>query len=141
VAVTPDDRLAISASWDKTLKVWDLHSGQVLATFIAESAVCACAAAPDRETIVAGEASGRIHFLRLEGVVPEAPLVTAWASPGDVGAAIGCPRCRTWSAVQRSSLGQPVTCPLCGHALQLNPFVIEADWRPVAKAWKTDPGE
>ena len=32
VAVTPDGRRAISASDDKTLRVWDLESGQSLRT-------------------------------------------------------------------------------------------------------------
>jgi WD40 repeat protein len=32
VAVTPDGRLAISASNDKTLKVWNLKSGRELRT-------------------------------------------------------------------------------------------------------------
>ena len=32
MAVTPDGQCCISASNDKTLKVWDLHSGGVLQT-------------------------------------------------------------------------------------------------------------
>ena len=31
VAVTPDGKRAVSASWDKTLKVWDLETGRVCA--------------------------------------------------------------------------------------------------------------
>jgi hypothetical protein len=30
----------------------------------------ACAVGPDRRTIVAGDCSGRVHFLRLEGIAP-----------------------------------------------------------------------
>lgn len=97
----------------------------------------ACAAAPAGVTVLAGDTTGHVHFLRLEGVVPGPPWVTAWAPPDDESLAIGCPRCCTWSAVPRSSLGHQVTCPHCGQALQLNPFVIEADWRPIAKAWKS----
>jgi WD40 repeat protein len=68
VALTPDGQYAISASNDNTLRVWDLKSGRVIARFIGDSALNFCTIAPDGVTIVAGEASGRVHFLRLEGV-------------------------------------------------------------------------
>jgi WD40 repeat protein len=66
VAVTPDGRRVVSASADRTLKVWGLESGKLVATFSGDGEIAACAVAPDG-TIVAGEASGRVHFLRLEG--------------------------------------------------------------------------
>lgn len=68
VAVIPDDKWVISASDDNTLKVWDLKSREVIASFSGDSALECCAVVPDGVTIVAGEASGRVHFLRLEGV-------------------------------------------------------------------------
>ena len=64
--MTPDGRQAISASEDKTLKVWDLATGHYIATLQAGEALNACAVVPDGVTIVAGGASGRVHFLRLE---------------------------------------------------------------------------
>ena len=57
---------AISVSDDNTLKVWDLLSRKVVASFRGDSALKACAIAPDGVTIVAAEASGQVHFLRLE---------------------------------------------------------------------------
>jgi len=68
VAVTSDSKRVISSSWDTTLKVWDLSSGEVIASFTGERALECCAVAPDGVTIIAGEASGRVHFLQLEGV-------------------------------------------------------------------------
>ncbi|MDZ8226403.1 WD40 repeat domain-containing protein, partial [Nostoc sp. ChiVER01] len=68
VAVTPNGQQLISASLDSTLKVWNLATGEVIATFTGESFINCCAVAPDRMTIVAGEQSGRVHFLRLEGM-------------------------------------------------------------------------
>jgi WD40 repeat protein len=72
LAMTPGGKSVVSASNDATLKVWDLESGACLCTFTAESAVYCCAVASDSCTIVAGEHSGRVHFLRL--VLPDDPL-------------------------------------------------------------------
>jgi WD40 repeat protein len=68
VAVTPNGQQMISASDDKTLKVWNLATGDVIATFTGESSILCCAVTPDGTTIVAGKRSGRVHFLRLVGI-------------------------------------------------------------------------
>jgi hypothetical protein len=65
VAVSADGRRAVSASWDKTLKVWDVGSGHVEAAFTCDSAAQCCAFDGGR-TIVADDAAGRVHFLFLE---------------------------------------------------------------------------
>lgn len=72
VAVTPNGRWVVSGSSDHTAKVWDLKKAFCLCTFTADSAVESCAVAPDSRTIVVGEQSGRIHFLRL--VLPDDPI-------------------------------------------------------------------
>ncbi|MEH2209672.1 WD40 repeat domain-containing protein, partial [Nostoc sp.] len=71
VAVTPNGQQVISASLDKTLKVWNLATGEVIATFAGEGSINCCPVAPDGMTIVAGDSSGRMHFLRLEGMREE----------------------------------------------------------------------
>jgi WD40 repeat protein len=68
IALTPNNQQVLCVSNDHTLKVRDLHSGEVIANFIGESELTACAIAPDGVTVAVGEASGRVHFLRLEGV-------------------------------------------------------------------------
>jgi WD40 repeat protein len=68
VAITPDGKQAVSASWYNTLKLWDLATGEVVASFGGDGALRSCAIAPDGVTVVAGEWSGRVHFLRLEGL-------------------------------------------------------------------------
>ena len=65
VVVTPDGRRAVSASDDRTLKVWEIESGASIATFSCEASVRCCAFASDT-TIVAGDQSGRVHLLVLE---------------------------------------------------------------------------
>ena len=62
-------QLAVSASDDGTLKVWNLKTRQAIARFVGESEFTCCAIAPSGTHILAGELSGRMHFLGLEGVV------------------------------------------------------------------------
>jgi WD40 repeat protein len=66
VAVTPDGKRAVSASRDQTLKVWELETGNEIATFTADAPLCSLADGPDGRIIVAGDQSGRVHFLSLE---------------------------------------------------------------------------
>jgi WD40 repeat protein len=66
IAVTPDGKTVISGSLDKTIKIWDLATRKEIATFTGESPILCCAVAADGVTIVAGEESGRVHFLRLQ---------------------------------------------------------------------------
>ena len=63
-----DGLRAVSVSWDDTLIVWNLQEGTRIAEFTGESRLLACTILPDGKTIVAGERSGRIHFLKLEGL-------------------------------------------------------------------------
>jgi len=91
--------------------------------------VSSCAVAPDQLTIVAGDEGGRVYFLRLENVTPGPPAIAA-------PPAFGCLHCRVWSEVPASALGTELPCPNCGKPVKLNEFVIEADWRPVAAAWR-----
>ena len=66
VSVTPDGLKAVSASYDNTLKLWDLETGREIYTFSGDSPIYCCAVSPDGLTIVAGDSSGKVHFLRLE---------------------------------------------------------------------------
>jgi WD40 repeat protein len=68
VDLAPDGKTAISASRDNTLKIWDLLSGKEIASFSGEGGFKGCAISPDGVSVVAGDALGRVHFLRLEKV-------------------------------------------------------------------------
>jgi WD40 repeat protein len=68
VAISPDGRYAVSTSFGGRLGVCGLLSRGRVAAFTGEAGLPGCAIAPDGRTIVAGETSGRIHFLRLEGI-------------------------------------------------------------------------
>jgi WD40 repeat protein len=61
-AFSPDGKLIVSASYDRTLKVWDAETGQTLATFFADGPMFCCMIYG--EMIAAGGARG-VYFLRL----------------------------------------------------------------------------
>ena len=61
VVISPDGRQIISYSRDHSVIVWDLTTGKMLCRFIGESPITAIAVTGN--TLLAGEESGRIHFL------------------------------------------------------------------------------
>jgi WD40 repeat protein len=74
VALAPDGRTALSSSCDHTLRLWDLHTGACLDAFTGDGGfMLACALTLDGRTSVAGDASGRVYFLRLENCPPDRP--------------------------------------------------------------------
>jgi WD40 repeat protein len=66
LGITPDTTRVVSASEDGTIRVWRLDDGRQTAAFYGESPLRALVVTDDL-TIIAGEASGRIHVLALEG--------------------------------------------------------------------------
>jgi len=44
MAITPNGRTAVSGSYDRTVRVWDLANGQILAKFHADNSVTSRAA-------------------------------------------------------------------------------------------------
>jgi len=69
-AVTPDGQRAISACYDNTVKMWELETGEVLATFACDAVANCCAFSDPLELIVADDAGGYVHFLHLEEPKP-----------------------------------------------------------------------
>ncbi len=67
LAMMPEGNGFLSASRDSSVMVWDLEDGGAIARYTGESSMEACVAAPDGRTIVAGDVSGFVHVLRLEG--------------------------------------------------------------------------
>lgn len=65
IVLTPDNCRAVSVSNDHTLTLWDIVQGHACANFTADRPLIACSVSPDGSLIVAGDESGRMHFLRL----------------------------------------------------------------------------
>jgi WD40 repeat protein len=69
LAMLPDGRLA-SGSGDRTIKLWDPAAGEPGSSqllFVADAAITALAFLSAASILVAGDASGRLHWLRLPG--------------------------------------------------------------------------
>ena len=65
LALDRQGQYIVSASDDFTLRVWSLTIRRLLATYTGDSPMHACAVG-DGGTIIAGDQTGRLHFLRLE---------------------------------------------------------------------------
>ena len=67
VAVTPDGKRAVSASWDHTLKVWDLETGREMRTLEGHSGwVAGVAVTPDGKRAVSASVDGTLKLWDLE---------------------------------------------------------------------------
>ena len=67
-ALLPNGQHILSASRGQTLKLWNIATGNCLLTLYGDSAFCCCAISTDGRTVVAGDGTGGVYFLRLEGL-------------------------------------------------------------------------
>jgi WD40 repeat protein/nucleoside phosphorylase len=65
-AVTPEGQRVVSASYDKTLKVWDLETGALLATLEHAGGVTACEVTPDGRRVVSASGDRTLKVWDLE---------------------------------------------------------------------------
>lgn len=131
---SPDGRMIAAAGGGERLAVWDLAHLTLVCEQETDGRVLSVVWRQDSRGLVVSGGLGRVQFLQLENVVAGPPAVTAWTWDGRC--AYGCPLCRTWSETAPAP-GSEVRCPQCDMRLALNPTTVEADWKPVADAWRS----
>jgi WD40 repeat protein len=153
-AVTPDGRRLISASRDKTLRVWDLHSGEMLAVLRGhEEEVRSCAVMPNGRRIVSASSDTTLKIWDLETGQALATLtghqrrVLACAITSDGRRIVSASSDRTlriWDAGTGEALAT-----LVGHEDEVRHCAVTPDDRRIVstspdgslKVWSMDTGE
>jgi guanine nucleotide-binding protein subunit beta-2-like 1 protein len=68
VALANTAEFALSASWDKALRLWNLKSGQCITKFLGHSKdVLTCAFSPDNRHIISGGRDGKLNVWNVKG--------------------------------------------------------------------------
>jgi len=67
VAFVPGHSAIVSGGGDRTIRLWNTDSEVPLSTLTLDSPVRSCAVGPGL-TVMAGDASGGVHFLRIDGL-------------------------------------------------------------------------
>jgi hypothetical protein len=90
-AFSTDRRLALSASNDCTLRLWDLTSGCEVARYVADAAMHWCAFSPGGTRLVSRDSYDTVHFLTIVGLEgPDVPdALTTPAEPAGTRASVG----------------------------------------------------
>jgi len=110
VVISSDGQFALSGSWDGTLRLWDLNTGNTTRRFIGHTKdVLSVAFSVDNRQIVSGSRDRTIKL---------------WNTLGECKYTIGEPEGHTeWVSCVRFS---PVTA---------NPIIVSAGWDKVVKVW------
>ncbi|HEX8702299.1 MAG TPA: AAA family ATPase, partial [Myxococcaceae bacterium] len=153
-ALTPDGRRVVSASRDRTLKLWDLETGKELATLEGHGdAVSGCAVTPDRRHVVSASRDRTLKVWDLEtgqervtlkghsapvtgcAVTPDGQRVVSASEDGTL---------KTWELASGRELAtlEGHGAPVMGCAVTPDGRrVVSASWDRTLKVWELETGQ
>jgi WD40 repeat protein len=67
MALSPDERTLVTASFDNTIRWWDVANGRELRRRQFDSLIMTVAFSPDRRWLVASTGSGSIYLMHADG--------------------------------------------------------------------------
>lgn len=76
ISVAPDGKIAVSGSYDKTLRVWDIESGECIAIYQAKEPISLVSEISANGYFAYGTDSGEVIFLRLHNIQMGPPITT-----------------------------------------------------------------
>ncbi|HUE97005.1 MAG TPA: WD40 repeat domain-containing protein [Longimicrobiaceae bacterium] len=131
---SPDGRLV--ASRGRALRIRSSESGGLVAAYVLAAEIKDHAWHPCGAGLALAASPRGLLLFALENLVRGPLAVTCRVAPADRRHGFPCPACRTWTEAREDDLGSTLPCPGCGQPIRLNPFVMLADWPPLAERWR-----
>ncbi len=66
--ISPDGQYLVSVAEDKILKLWNIKTGQMIATYYFDFYAMKCCFSPDGNFILVGDRNGHLHYLKILNV-------------------------------------------------------------------------
>jgi WD40 repeat protein len=124
-AFSPDGRFIISASKDKSVRIWNIATGEEMANLPLPGSLTSLGLHTFTPRAVCGDRGGAVYRFELAGLTYGPIIITA--ARGEQGIEALCPACQNRFQIEKESLDNDITCPYggCNTQLKINPFVIQ----------------
>lgn len=76
MSITPDGKRAVSGSYDKTLRVWDIDDGRYLAIYLSNSPINNLSGMSVHGRLAFGTSTGEVILFKLHNFPMDVPIVT-----------------------------------------------------------------
>ncbi|MCU0532993.1 MAG: tetratricopeptide repeat protein [Hydrococcus sp. Prado102] len=137
VAISPDGKIIVSGSWDKTLQLWNSEGNPIEKPFRGhEGEITSVAFSPDGQTIASSSGDGTVRLWNLKGIAIGMPM---WGHEGDVTsvAISGDGQTIASSGVDGTIRlwdlqGNPIGQPFYGHEGDVTSVAISGDGQTIA---------